>query len=150
MKEKIKNLVKNRYFKIIVFILLWLFILRESYSVYIDMYNFKQLEKAKPYLETIDENTKDFYNIKQFNERYNAWIKPIKNCYDISNYNWKYPYIFWFKLESLIYIFIYKKSYFVYPGYDAPIQIFCGWGPECTEDVNRKIFERIISNPCEE
>ncbi len=107
MKEKIKKIVKNKYFKIIVFILLWLFILKESYAVYIDRYNFKQLEKAKPYLEKIDKNTKDFSNLKKFNEIYNVDIQPIKNCYYTSNSNWNEKYIFWFKLESLIYIYIY-------------------------------------------
>ena len=113
MKEKIKKIIKNKYIKIISLMLLW-FILRESYAIYVDMYNFRQLEKAKPYLETIDENTKDFYNLKEFNEIYNAWIKPIKNCYSINKNNWKYIYKFWFKLESLIYIYIYIKKIILY------------------------------------
>jgi len=71
MKEKIKKIIKNKYIKIISLMLLW-FILRESYAIYVDIYNFRQLGKAKPYLETIDENTKDFYNLKEFNEIYNA------------------------------------------------------------------------------
>ncbi len=148
MKEKIKNIVKNRYFKIIVFVLLWLFILRESYAVYIDMYNFKQLEKAKPYLETIDKNTKKFYSLKEFNVIYSAWIKPIRNCYDVSNYNWNEKYIFWFKLESLIYIYIYKTKYYAYPKYDAPYRNWCEVWLGCY-DKNKEIFERVISNPCE-
>ena len=62
MNEKIKKFFKNKYFKIIIVVLLWLFILRELYAVYVDMYNFRQLEKAKPYLETINENTKNFFD----------------------------------------------------------------------------------------
>ena len=113
MKEKIKNIVKNKYFRIWIVILLWLFILRESYAVYIDIYNFRQLEKAKPYLETIDKNTKNFFNLKEFNEIYNTSIKPIKNCYSVNTNNWKYIYKFWFKLESYIYIYILKNILYI-------------------------------------
>jgi len=161
MKEKIKNIVKNKYFKIIIKLFVWLFLLLilsfvlvavysftfEKDKIAIDRYNFEQLEKAKPILETIDENTKKFYNLKEFNERYNAWIKPIKNCYSINMNNWKYFYKFWFRLESLLYIYIYRTKLFAYPKYDTPYQNVCMWG--CF-DWNRKAFERIISNPCKE
>jgi len=150
MKEKIKNIVKNKYFRIWIVILLWLFILRESYAVYIDIYNFRQLEKAKPYLETIDKNTKNFFNLKEFNEIYNTSIKPIKNCYSVNTNNWKYIYKFWFKLESYIYIYIYWKTFYIYPWDDIPFSKFCDWWDECIDDINRKWFEEIISNPCKE
>gem|GEM_PF-5061514 len=101
MKEKIKKIVKNKYFKIIVklfvglFLLLILsFILVGIYSftferdkITIDRYNFEQLEKAKPILESIPETDKRFYSLKEFNQKYSADIQPIKNCYSISNDN---------------------------------------------------------------
>lgn len=137
-------------------IVLWvLFLIWQSYAVYIDMYNFKQLEKAKPILESIPKDAETFYNLKQFNEIYNANIKPIKNCYSVNNYNWKYRYKFWFKLESLIYIYIYWDKYYVYPKYDTPKSRLCfwlvvwWWGGGCYDD-NRLHFETVVSNPCSE
>ncbi len=120
MKEKMKNIVKNRYFRIIIKFFIWFllllilsFILVAIYSftfekdkIAIDRYNFEQLEKSKPILESIPETDKNFYSLKEFNQKYSADIQPIKNCYYIRNYNWDEKYIFWFKLESLIYIYI--------------------------------------------
>lgn len=156
MKEKIKDIVKNKYFKIIVFILLWLFILRESYWIYIDRYNFEQLEKVKYLLENTIDKKLWYYHIKDFNKKYGISIEPIKNCYYISNNNWKYPYIFWFKLESQIYKIIYWDKYFSYPGYDMPVRL--SWPLFTTKplpkdhnpDSTRSDFEFIISNPCKE
>ena len=111
MKRKTKKILT---ILLIILSPIFIYLLVDWKNLYIDMYNFRQLEKAKPYLKTIDENTKDFFNLKQFNERYNAWIKPIKNCYSINTNNWKYIYKFWFKLESLIYIYIYIKKVILY------------------------------------
>jgi hypothetical protein len=51
------------------------------------MYNFRQLEKTKPILESISKDANHFYTLKEFNELYNSSIKPIKNCYYVSNSN---------------------------------------------------------------
>ncbi|MDD2907317.1 MAG: hypothetical protein PHH98_01640 [Candidatus Gracilibacteria bacterium] len=124
MNEKIKKIIKLiniKLIKKIILILLGLFILSfiliaiysftyEKDKIAIDKYNFEQLKKAKPILESIPETDKKFYNLKQFNQKYNATIQPINNCYSISNDNGNEKYIFGFKLESLIYIYI-EQSY---------------------------------------
>ena len=107
MWNRIKTKFKNKYFIIAILILLWMIMANEFYGIYIDNYNFGQLEKAKIILEQVPRNASKFYSLKEFNARYNGSIKPIKNCYFISNQNWKYSYIFWFKLESLTYRLIY-------------------------------------------
>lgn len=158
MKEKLKyflEILQTKRSKKIVGILWILFLIWQSYAVYIDMYNFKQLGKAKPILENIPKDAETFYNLKQFNEIYHANIKPIKNCYLVNNYNWKGEYIFWFKLESLIYMYIYWGEYFAYPKYNLPKGRLCfwlniwGWGGECYDD-NRLHFEKVVSNPCKD
>lgn len=124
MKEKIKKIIKE-YIKLInikfikrvlifiilfyIIIFLWILIYSfvfEKDKIAIDRYNFEQLEKAKPILESIPETDERFYSLKEFNQKYNADIKSIKNCYYVINYNWDEKYIFWFKIESLIYIYI--------------------------------------------
>ena len=146
MKEKIKEIFKQidiKIFKIWFLILLVLFIVRELYWIYIDNYNFKQLEKAKPILETIWESDERFFSLNEFNERYNTDIQPIKNCYYVSNYNWNEKYIFWFQFESLFNMFIYKKNYLAYPKYDIP------YGKRLYyDDYNLFVFEEVISKPC--
>lgn len=146
MKNKTKKML---IIVSIIFLPILTYVIIDYKNIYVDMYNFWQLNKAKPYLESIDENTKDFSNLKKFNEIYNADIQPIKNCYYTSNSNWNEKYIFWFKLESYIYIYIYKKNYISFPKYSLPIGKFCGWWP-CVDDINKDIFERITSNPCRE
>jgi len=146
MKENIKKIIKQidiKVFKIWFLILLVMFIVRESYWLYIDNYNFKQLEKAKPILETIWEKDERFTSLNEFNERYSADIKPIKNCYYVNNNNWKYQYIFWFKLESLFYSYIYRTSLYSYPWYDQPIIKKLP-----LKDSLYEYFYLIISNPC--
>ncbi|MDD3793231.1 MAG: hypothetical protein PHI37_00260 [Candidatus Gracilibacteria bacterium] len=146
MKEKIKKIVKLiniKVFKIGFLILLILFIVREGYGIYIDNYNFKQLEKAKPILETIKEGDERFFSLNEFNERYGADIKPIKNCYYVSNYNGEEKYIFGFKLESLFNMFIYKHNYFAYPRYNIPYEKRLYY-----DDYNLFIFEEVISKLC--
>jgi hypothetical protein len=54
-------------------------------------------------------------------------IKPIKNCYYVSNGNKWDKFIFWFKLESVFYKLKYKKEYYAYPKYDIPVSINCIW-----------------------
>ena len=58
MKEKYKKILKNKNIKIILLIILWLFILQQSYAIYVDMYNFRQLEKAKVILNEIPKDAK--------------------------------------------------------------------------------------------
>ncbi|NVP17844.1 hypothetical protein HUU51_03960 [Candidatus Gracilibacteria bacterium] len=152
MKEKIKDIIKDiikqidiKVFKIGFLMLLGLFILRESYGIYIDKYNFEQLEKAKPILETIREEDERFFSLNEFNKIYNQNIKPIKNCYYLNNNNGKYPYIFGFKLESLFYSYIYGTNLYSYPGYDQPIIKKLP-----LQDSLYEYFYLIISNPCKE
>ena len=153
MKEVIKSKTKKVLIIVLIILLLFIYLLIDWKNLYVDIYNFRQLDKAKPYLETIDKNTKDFYFLKDFKE---INIKPIKNCYYIRKWNWKYLYIFWFKLESILLKFLYRTEYYSYPHYDLPVKI--SWQPiwitklpdNFNPDSNRRIFESIISNPCEE
>jgi hypothetical protein len=144
MKKNIKKTLK-----IISLIVLWLFIIWQSYALYIDIYNFKQLEKAKPILESINKDDKKFYSLEEFNNKYNINIKPIRNCYYVSNDNWDEKYIFWFKLESIIYMCIYWAKYYSYPIYSREISTSCVINWWCM-DFNKNKFNRIISNPCED
>lgn len=146
MKEKIKRLLKNKYVKILITILFWLFIFRESCAVYVDIYNFRQLEKSKSIFESIPKEDYKFYTLKKFNSKYNAGIKPIKNCYYVSNDNWNELYIFWFKLESIIYRLRYLNIYYAYPKYDIPEHKIPGMG----WDENYQDFIYTISNPCQD
>ena len=86
-----------------IFLYSWIFIysyIFEQDKITIDKYNFSQLEKSKPILDSIYREAKRFYSLKEFNDIYDANIKPIKDCYYVSNSNWNEKYIFWFKLES--------------------------------------------------
>jgi len=144
MKKNIKKIILK-----VIFIIFTIFVLRESYLIYVDYYNFKQLEKAKIILEKIPENAEKFYTLKEFNEKYNANIKPIKNCYDVSNYNWNEKYIFWFKLESLLYTYIYWENYYSYPKYNYKYTKMCVSWIWCY-DASKDYFINLISNPCKE
>jgi hypothetical protein len=168
MKEKWKNLYNNKKTKILIKILIWLFIINESYNIYVDIYNFRQLEKAKIILEKIPRGDYLFYWLDKFNNKYNANIVPIKNCYYVSNDNWKYNFIFWFKLESFINrIFIWQQKklitsnnieslyynfwffnyYYTFPKYDLPIDTIATiW----SSDINFTNFLYTISNPCQD
>lgn len=178
----------------------------ESEKLEIDNYNFNQLEQVKKkfsdlkiesfvsseksswwsmwYYTTWWYNQFNFYNIWDFNRQYNLNIKPIKNCYyfEISNAiyskNWKYPYIFWFQLESTFYKILNFWKYYSYPWYDLnsnreppswaitfPINSWnhkeyvdtniCRWDKK-TQEISEK-YEKMtrdekfiykISNPC--
>jgi len=140
-------------FTILIWVLIYIL-----HPMYIDYYNFQQLEKAKPILESISENEPNFYNLTDFKDRYNINIKPIKNCYYISNNNWNEKYIFWFKLESNYYKNKYNTEYYAYPKYDKPIFTNCLWWEGMHDewhwwgwcfDASRVYFEKVISNPCE-
>lgn len=98
------KLNKNKLLKVFLWILgivIWFYVLVWLYSfiferdaLNIDRYNFQQLERAKPILESMD-NVGRFYWLEEFNTKFQANIKPIKNCYFVGNYNWNKKYIFW-------------------------------------------------------
>lgn len=102
-------------------------------------------------MDKIPKDAKKFYTLKEFNNIYSADIKPIKNCYYVSNYNWDNPYIFWFNLESNKYIKQYWTGYYTYPKYDLPNdEIICfGTTESCIDSIKVK-FTNIISNPCKD
>lgn len=138
----------------IYLIVFWYSYIFEQDKLTIDRYNFEQLEKAKPILAQIPEDTRKFRTLKEFNDIYKANIKPIKNCYYVRNYNWDMPYIFWFQLESLISKFVYFWNYYAYPKYNLPYNQVCFWGPGWwgigCYDNNKDLFEWIITKPCKE
>jgi len=142
-----KEIIKKISFKKVLWLLWLILVLFESYNMFIDFYNFSQFKKAKPILESLTWNEKTFYNINDFNKIYDAWIKPIKNCYVINNNNWKEQYLFWFQLESFIFKKIYWTSEYSYPSYDMPYVSVCFW--TCYDKWKRS-FTKVISNPCEE
>jgi hypothetical protein len=89
-----------------------------------------------------------FSDLWDFNQIYNSNIKPVKNCYYINNDNGDEKYLFWFKLESLLYKIKYLNTYIAYPSYDLSKSLYCGWGKDCKDDLDFYSFEKIISNPC--
>ncbi len=156
MKLNFKKITKKKIVVgvlTLVLVLVWILVMWWMIDIFvewdkvkIDVYNFQQLEKAKPILKSLPKDAEKFYNLREFNEQYKANIKSIKNCYYISNRNGKESFIFWFQLESDIYKLLYWNIY-VYPKYDLPIDEICT--SKC-EDINRPYFERIISNPCKD
>jgi len=149
MRNKIKKIYKNKYFKKSIVILIVLLIAREIYNIYVDVYNFQQLEKAIPILESIPDSDYWFYWLDKFNDKYNADIQPIKHCYYVSNSNWDYPYIYGFKLESLVYKIKYLNFYHVYPGYDLEVEPLCTQY-YCVENINYVTFKKAVSNSCKD
>lgn len=156
-----KNLNKKNILQVtlIILFILWLIILYsyifEKEKLEIDRYNFEQLEKVKEIINNDKNfNNIEFYDLYKFNLVYNTTIKPIKNCYYITTtnyykkYKWKSTYLFWFKLESLIYKIRYFNWYYVYPKYDLPIDNRCLWSKWCTDDINMNELIWTISNPC--
>jgi len=122
----------------------------EKEKIFIDEYNFNQLEKVKTILDNKTNSGYILRNYIDFNEKFNQDIKPIKNCYYLKTKNWKYPYIFWFKLESDKFIKKYWTWYYAYPKYDLPRVPLCFWEGDnipC-KDRNHLEFETTISNPC--
>ncbi|MDD5213349.1 MAG: hypothetical protein PHG82_02915 [Candidatus Gracilibacteria bacterium] len=127
----------------------------EQEKMSVDRYNFEQLEEVKNTLNKLDKNSYTFDNVKEFNNKYNKNIKPIKNCYFLSDRNGYFEnknggggYIFGFKLESLIYKFIYFGEKYSYPKYDLPINNICGGGTKCDYDITLGNFIKTITNPC--
>ena len=134
-----------------IYICVWLYsFIFEQDKLAIDRYNFAQLEKAKPILESIPTNARKFYTLKEFNEQYKADIKQMKNCYYVSNDNWNQRYIFWFQLEALITKMIYlKKSFYSYLKYDLPYSEICITWKWCY-DHYWDHFRHVISNSCKD
>lgn len=151
--DKIKTLLKNRYFQILAFVLLWVFTINESNSIYVDMYNFEQLKNVQNILNKLDKNSYEFENLKEYNKKFNQNIKPIKKCYFMADRNRFFEnnkkdwgYVFWFKLESILYRLEYLDNYYAYPKYDLPYWELCLVNV-CT-DGNKNLFRYTISNPC--
>ena len=142
MKAKLKTILQNGAIFIMICI-----IINEFYNTYVDWYNFWQLEKVKIIMTTKQKKTQNFNNLQEFNKIYDTNITSIKNCYDITNYNWKEKYWFWFQLESHFYKLLYKNKYFYYPSYDVEPAFVCTW--HCY-DSNRSYFEYTVSHPCRE
>jgi hypothetical protein len=163
--KTLKNLniskIKKNIIWILLFIIvlyLWVFLysyIFEKDKIAIDRYNFEQLEKVKKSLDN-EKTDYRFRNLRDFNNKYNLNIQPIKNCYYIvttiyfDNYKWDSKYIFWFHLESLIYKFINFWWNYTYPKYDLPVYNICIWGNRCDYDSNKAIYEFTISNPCQD
>ena len=156
----LKSLKLKKYMKISLSILIWILFLwiisilwysyiYEQDKIAIDRYNFEQLEKAKPILEKLPQKDKKIFSPKMLNDLYGANIQTIKNCYYISNSNWKYPYIFWFQLESLMYKVLYFWENYAYPKYDKPVDYFCWWSKYCRDDRIFGGFIWTISWPCD-
>ena len=134
----------------------------EQENIKIDEYNFEQLEKVKNILDWLDKNSYSFENLKEFNEKFNENIEPIKNCYFLSDRNsyfenlkWWWGYIFGFKLYSDKYQkelweqYLNHLSYYTYPKYDLPSSYICDWW-NCDWDIIFGSLIKTISNPCED
>jgi hypothetical protein len=101
----------------------------------------------------LDNKPKDIYPLywlNEFNKKYNIDIKPIKNCYYVSNGNKWDNFIFWFQLESEKYRKLYRKNYYVYPKYDLKIEPLCIMWWWCIENISYVRFLETISNPCKD
>ena len=152
----LKTILNKPVIKIFIFAfiaLAWIYTLAWLYSfifeqdkLAIDRDNFIQFEKAKLVLEHLPVNTSKFHTLKEFNSLYHQSIKPVRNCFVVGNDNWKYPYIFWFELESLFYRLLFIWWNYTYPQYDISADILCVW--KCY-DASPIQFNYIISHPCQ-
>jgi len=158
-KVNIKNLKKTSIIFLVFLFTLYLWTFTYSYlfekeKITIDNYNFKQFEKIKIFLKDKRKGTFKFDDLKNFNEKYKLEIKPIKNCYYLSSYNWDEKFLFWFQIESLFYKIIHFWKNYAYPKYDIPSKRICtgmvvDWTVgECYNDNRYNHFKAVISNPC--
>lgn len=129
----------------------------EVENLEIDEYNFEQLEKVKNILDWLDKNSYSFENLKDFNEEFNQNIKPIQNCYLLSNWNniffnkSKDDYIFMFKLYSKYYFKKYKSIYYIYPEYkfnEIKNSLCSSHWWDCGTDMAFWDYLQVISTPC--
>lgn len=119
----------------------------EQDKLAIDRYNFNQLKQIKPILKTLNMWSIWFRYIWDFNKVYNANLKPIKNCYYISDENWDHPYILGFQLESLFYKFLHFWKNYAYPTYDIPKRILCTWKKAISKNwCDFKFWENFCYN----
>ncbi|EKD44468.1 MAG: hypothetical protein ACD_71C00126G0003 [uncultured bacterium (gcode 4)] len=153
----------------ILILILWVLIWKYGYNYFrygmivsteelenrkIDEYNFWELEKVKNLLKWWNKDLYKFNTLKEFNEKYKANIKPIKNCYFLSNtekFFGKADYILLFEIFSEKYKNIYKHEYYVYPEikYNQIEWSLCwGHGWVCTADIIFWEYIETISNPC--
>jgi len=126
----------------------------------IDEYNFEQLEKVKVILKDLNRNDKKFSSLSEFNKIYKVDIKPIKNCYILSNINNYFidsnlenSYMFMFSIYSEKYKNTYKKDYYIYPyNYYKNIEESLCWNNwwYCGSDIVYWNLIKTISNPCKE
>lgn len=143
----VKKICKNVKYIVISIIIILLCII-EWYNIYIDIYNFNQLEKVNIIYENNIKKTDRFTTLKKFNSIYGTDIEPIRNCYYVSSYNGEEKYIFSFQLESIIYKIIYWDKYYSFPNYSVAKYKICD-SLSCF-DGNRNEFESLISNPCKD
>ena len=123
-------------------------IVYEKDKIAIDDYNFEQLNKAKPTLDWLKKNSQAFATLNEFNQQYNLDIKPMQNCYYVSNYNGRKPYIFWFQLQSVKYkLLFFTHGAYSYPSYDLPYEEFCVSWYWCYDHFADD-FNYTITHPC--
>ncbi|MDD4151572.1 MAG: hypothetical protein PHR68_03080 [Candidatus Gracilibacteria bacterium] len=127
---------------------------QEKENLKIDEYNFTQLEKVKKIFENSYFNAKQFYTLKEFNKIYKTDIKPIKNCYILSNtenFFGQSGYTFMTKIYSNKFKNKYNHEYYIYPEntYNSIEKSLCGpHGGTCTADLVFSEYIKIITNPC--
>ena len=170
--NKIKELYKkSSLFRIIIILLIWALIIFEWKNIYVDRYNFQQLEKAKKVVENLKWEQKLYRarGLKDFNYQFDTDIKPLdkRYCYDVyydTNPTWPwYVFTFWFKLHSLLYKLMYWWEYYIYPWWIIT-------EPETTEECKKEMelskwrytgmpacvwwdyyydYMEAVNNPCE-
>jgi hypothetical protein len=166
--EKYKKLYKNSsIFRIFLLLLIWALIIFEWRNIYIDYYNFQQLEKAKQVVENLKWEEKDYRvrDLKWFNYQFDADIEPLDKRYCYYVYYNKIPtgpwYIFnfWFKLHSLLYKIKYWWTHYNYPyKMEEPepskecleeLKLpWLRWAPSCVSVSRYRRFLDAINNPC--
>jgi hypothetical protein len=167
--NKIKELYKkSSLFRIVVILLIWALIIFEWKNIYVDRYNFQQLEKAKKVIENIPENKKTYSvrNLKQLNSKFKADIEPLdkRYCYYVyyqfDKEKNKSDFEFWFKLHSLLYKLMYMSNNYAYPKpiekpkpskeceRQAKASIWYTWVPACFWWYYH-IYLDTINEPCE-
>ncbi len=169
--NKLKELYKkSSLFRIVVILLIWALIIFEWKNIYVDRYNFQQLEKAKKVIENIPENKKTYRvrNLKQLNSKFKADIEPLdkRYCYYVyyqfDKEENKVYFEFWFKLHSLLYKLIYRWKYYNYPSlWEAPEETeeckkqikLSKWSytgiPACVWWFWYNRYMEAVNNPCE-
>lgn len=154
--KKVLKIIAWILFSILILgiIILWSIYIIDKENIKVDEYNFNQLNFVNNIIINDEIYNKRFRNIGDFNKIYKSNIMPIKNCYFINDFNWNEKYIFWFKLESLLYRIKYKNSFIVYPKYDLPKSknSFWLWRGKIDDNTDYNYLDFIdhISNPCDE